>query len=390
MSTKQLSPRKLRERKFLLRAPFLAVPLLTGLFWFYGGGQPLATERPATQGFNTSLPHPHLVQHLQWQKLDYYLKAAADSAAAAQKERAGDSYAKKILGDSIEGKVKGQLAELQKKVEATRTLATAPRPADPYPGVHRKPPVADNPDIERLERMMGLLKRDKEGDPEIRELSEVVEKLYDSRRPNAGKDTAALPGSRERTVLSMRKAPPLEGITGLDSGHGKGAGFFGLGSSDGVPFEDQGLAAAIVTDTRQVAKGSTIRLELLTEIRVGPVTIPRGEFLYGTCGNPGAERLPVTVTMILFNRESFPVNIRILGSDGLPGLPIPGSFSREALRESAAQGIGSIGPATIDPSVGAQAASAGIQVARSLAGRKVRAETARVEAGVRVFLQDNK
>ena len=401
MDTKILSARQLRERKFLFRAPLIALPLFTGLFWVMGGGKAAAGQEIVKQGFNTNLPGPHLQDQKNWVKGNFYDKSDQDSAAAAERERAEETYAKKVIGDD-EGQAYPRsrpdsiVKAVKEKMERVNDFLSQPSPAmaPPAPGRgYIAPPARGEADVARLEKLMGLTKGKPEENTEIKELDGVIDKLILAEHPEMARDTGGLRRMiEERKTLAVSRAATPESISvlGTDSSAVNRAGFYGLETNGGIEIGDLGLASAIVTDTRQVVKGSSIRMELLTEIRIGSVTIPQGESIYGIAGNPGSERLPVSVNSIFYNQQSFPVALEVLGSDGLPGLPIPGSFSREALRESAGQGVGAIEPGNLDPSLGAQAASAGIQVARNLASRKIRVETARVQAGVRVFLQDIK
>lgn len=82
------------------------------------------------------------------------------------------------------------------------------------------------------------------------------------------------------------------------------------------------------------------------------------------------------------------MNLQVLDQDGLAGIYEPGSITRDVVKESAGEGVSGIGAVGIDPSLGAQAASAGIQMARSLVGKKVRMVRVVVKAGYRVFLKD--
>ena len=58
MKTQPLTPKMLRQRKFLLVAPLLILPFLTLFFWALGGGKVNATDpgNNAAKGFNMNLP----------------------------------------------------------------------------------------------------------------------------------------------------------------------------------------------------------------------------------------------------------------------------------------------------------------------------------------------
>ena len=80
--------------------------------------------------------------------------------------------------------------------------------------------------------------------------------------------------------------------------------------------------------------------------------------------------------------------LQVYDLDGLPGIHIPGALSRDVLKQSADQGVSSLNILNIDPSVGAQAANAGIQTVKAFTGRKVKQVRVTVRAGYRVLLKE--
>jgi hypothetical protein len=73
--------------------------------------------------------------------------------------------------------------------------------------------------------------------------------------------------------------------------------------------------------------------------------------------------------------------------DGLEGIFVPGAVTRDVTKEGISQGISGMGITSLDPSLGAQAAAAGIETAKSLLSKKVKAIIVTVRAGHRVLLQ---
>jgi len=65
-------------------------------------------------------------------------------------------------------------------------------------------------------------------------------------------------------------------------------------------------------------------------------------------------------------------------------------MGRDVSKESADEALNGLSLAAVDPSLGEQAASAGLQFARSLAGKKVRLIRVGVPAGYRVLLRNIK
>lgn len=75
--------------------------------------------------------------------------------------------------------------------------------------------------------------------------------------------------------------------------------------------------------------------------------------------------------------------------DGQQGLYVPGSINRSVAKESANNAVSGIGTTTVDPSIGAQAASAGIEAAKTLFTKKVKLIKLTVKAGYKILLKDS-
>src|ERR1700761_2106866 len=106
MEAKKLSPRMIRERKFHFRAPLFVLPVLTLLFWGFGGGQGQGDAgQPVAQGINLSVPGVHLSNEKGWNKGKYYDKAEQDSLDRIERLKNEDNYAKRIgiMADSGSG-----------------------------------------------------------------------------------------------------------------------------------------------------------------------------------------------------------------------------------------------------------------------------------------------
>ena len=98
-------------------------------------------------------------------------------------------------------------------------------------------------------------------------------------------------------------------------------------------------------------------------------------------------------TMYRFKSDVLFISINLVALqaydlDGVAGIRIPGAIICDASKESADQAINSVGSVSMDPSLGAQAANAGVQFARSLATKKVRLIQVAVPAGYQVLLKN--
>jgi len=84
----------------------------------------------------------------------------------------------------------------------------------------------------------------------------------------------------------------------------------------------------------------------------------------------------------------FPVALSAYDLDGMEGLYIPGAIARDAAKQSSNQAIQSMQFMTMDQSLSAQAAAAGVEAAKGLFSKKVKLIKVTVKAGYQVLLKD--
>ena len=124
---------------------------------------------------------------------------------------------------------------------------------------------------------------------------------------------------------------------------------------------DAPTVRACVAATQVIRAGSTVRLRLLEPVRIDGGLIPRNTLVYGTATISGM-RLQVVVSSVEYGGRIFAVEASAYDLDGQPGLNVPNSRERTALKEALA-------------SVG-QTAGTSVNVTRS-AGQQVLSELAR-------------
>jgi hypothetical protein len=93
--------------------------------------------------------------------------------------------------------------------------------------------------------------------------------------------------------------------------------------------------------------------------------------------------LKISVSSIRFKNFILPVSLKVYDMDGQEGVYVPGSINRTVAKESANNAMGGMNTTTIDPSLGTQAASAGIEAAKSLFTKKVKLVKMTVRADIR-------
>jgi hypothetical protein len=369
-----LTTRQIREGKFLLRAPLIAVPLLTLVFWGLGGGKSRAeNDKVVFHGFEMRLPAAHVASIVKRDKLEYYEAAKRDSAAAGQRERMEDSYAKGLGLDSSHGSA--LVHAVQEKLGAVkRVLARGAVSRDvvgPRGGLGSRSVVGvrrgvEGPNLEKLEQMMTVLQRDEGGNTEIAQLTAVLDRL------------AVLQGVREDTVrrkaasaVAAKRAVAV--IKALPDDDDTARGF------------DSAAIEAIVPEEQVLVSGGELRLELVRDVLVDGRRIPAGTPVFGTVSLSG-ERLRVSINSIVWQERVLPVALQVDDEDGLTGIYIPGAPVTDAARESLGSEVGAIGPTVVNTGVAGQAVDAGVSLGRQLIGKKIRPVRVTVPAGYRVLL----
>jgi hypothetical protein len=363
----------MRGRKFLLRAPVIGFPVLTLLFWLMGGGRGDAASHggKGVQGFNMHLPVAQVARMGRLDKLDYYAAADKDSMAARQRRMMEENYAR-MLGiatgpDSGRGKPRSENVNVrvvqEKLASLSQVLAARSAPSRNL-GVPAAPLLRQAPSMERLEKLMSALHTSE--DPEIAQLNGVLDKLVAVQRPPR-RDSV-------RAVVVHRDVVMVRALRDED---------------DTVGAIDSAAIEAIVPEEQVLVSGGELRLELVRDIEVGGVRIPRGAPVYGLVSLSG-ERLRVAITAIVWLGRVWPVNLVVEDQDGGTGIYIPGAPVSEAVRESESQTAGDLGPTILSTTLAGQAAGAGMNLARSMIGKKVRAVRVTVPEGYRVFLHVQK
>ncbi len=115
----------------------------------------------------------------------------------------------------------------------------------------------------------------------------------------------------------------------------------------------------------------------------------KGTFVFGAASLNG-ERLNIQINSIRYKNSLFPVQLFVVDMDGIEGVYIPGAITRDVAKGSADRAVQGVGFTTLDPSLGAQAANAGIEAAKTLLSKKAKLVKVTVKAGYQVLLRDEK
>ena len=418
--TQQLTQKFLRKRKFFVVLPFLMLPFMTLIFWALGGGKIEKTNAAVQEkGFNMSLPDAYLKDEKSLNKMSYYDKATLDSDRLKEVmkndpyyngpiivENGSESYdadtsfhkyksnisknglitspyTSSEYNDANEQKVYNKLDQLNHalnnpSIPGTRTNETAPYNLKTNPSVNTA-------DVDRLAQMMQAANQS--GD--IQHPGRVTENIKKTSEEKKGQVFAVI-AKDQNDFISLLKNSSSKKTEKDTIGHLNipPNSFYSLNNST-APNETQNAIEAVIHETQILVNGSTVKLRLLNDVYIDGILIPKDNFLFGTAFLNG-ERLNIKIASIRFQNSLFPVDLSVYDIDGMDGICIPGAITRDVAKQSADRAVQGIGIASVDPSLGAQAASAGIEAARTLISKQVKLTKVTVKAGYRILLKDQK
>jgi hypothetical protein len=367
------------------RIMIIAVLLLAGsavLFFTQTVSIPsgLPAHSPSSGQLNPDLPDARNTAHPGWSKLDYYHQADADSAKR-KAEEARDPYY--VLPEMPRNEADKQADALTQQLDALNRQLQQPAAAPAkYPASTRRaiPSPADTHEWQA--RNYAMQRPTVAKDPEMEQLNGMLEKIMDIKYPDR------LKRHDQETDANVNANTYLIFVPWDTLLEGKGAnGFYSLDEPVAERRNDNAFTA-IVTNAQTLVSGAIIQLRLGQAVVINRQTIPADHLVYGTVQLNG-ERLLVTIEYIRVGQSLLPVKLAVYDADGLPGIYVPGAITRDVAKQSAGQSLSAFGLSSLDPSLGAQAAGAGIQAAKNLLQRKVQQVKVTVPAGYVVLLKNS-
>ncbi len=418
----------IRQGRFMLMLPLLTLPFLTLMFWALGGGKVEEAEAldVPRAGINVNLPGASLKDRKAMDKMSYYNQARQDSVRLRELIKSDPNYKTERLHEtditpfqpqssfgskpgrpgtnpSLDGsdsyadpnqeRIYRKLAELEREMSKPVTQEALPDTEDD-PGrkiTGEGPFPVNTADVDRLEQMMQAMSQQAEPDPEIRQLNGMLEKILDIQHPDRVQEKLRqVSETRRGEVFAVSTRTSDDTVTLLDNGQATGnqvSGFYTL--EEAILEDTQNAIQAVIHETQTIVNGSIVKLRLVNDVLINGVRIPKDNFLFGTASLSG-ERLSVRINSIRYNNSLFPVELAVYDMDGLAGIYIPGAITRDVAKQSADRSLQTLGMTTLDASLEAQMASAGIETAKTLLSKKVRLIKVVVKAGYQVLLRDEK
>ena len=359
-----LTPQHLRQLKFA--GVVTVMTLLCGIFLWY-----LFTPKPAPQqagagGYNVTIPEA-TVKPAETDKRKIYEQEQYEQQRREKLQSLGD-----VMDDRLP--VTGEMADAIAPAAPTaidESDAAYRRISGEMAAFYTPAPSCGNTEVEALKEQVAALQSQLDAERQQPDPLELAEEQYKLARKYLGGGTAvgeeAVEQAKQRkdSRLSVMR-PVREGEveastldTRADFTVERNLGF--LTAAGGVAHADTPTVRACVASTQVIRAGSTVQLRLLEAVRIDGVTIPRNTPLYGLATISGM-RLQVVVSSVEYGGRIFAVEAVAYDIDGQPGLNVPNSRERTALKEALA-------------SVG-QTAGTSVNVTRS-AGQQVLSELAR-------------
>jgi conjugative transposon TraM protein len=285
--------------------------------------------------------------------------------------------------DVNERKIYSKINELNKQI------------SEPYNSTEHSQNLSNNINkdfsgqVDKLQNMMKVMTEKNGSDPETVQLSGMMDKILDIQHPERVKEKI-----KEKSITNKQQVFPVESsvpdnnVTLMQSSQKSNHNsFYELNNANTNDSTDHPIEA-VVHETQTIVTGSTVKLRLIIDIYINGILIPKGNFIYGTSSLEN-ERLTISISSVRYQNNLIPVALQVYDMDGLIGIYIPGSVSRDVAKESAEKNLQGIDITTIDPSVAAQVTGAGITAAKNLLSKKAKLVKVTLKAGYKILLKDN-
>ena len=351
-----------RKRKALLALPFIIVALCALCFYALGGGRnnkPVAANQ--YQGLNTSLPSAQFDKHEKPKdKMSFYAQATLDSAKqqsnnnspflkqlgfkqSANTKPAATTTQASAYTDPNVIKINQKLADINRQI-------SQPQVTPPILPVNK--PVPDknlNEQVSKLETLMKGINTNQGDDPQMQQLSKMLEQIQQIQHPE---------------LVKTETKPAV--------------------STDN-PFK---AVSASIDGKQKVKQAGAVKLRLNDSLIVKGQVIPKGLAVYGTA-NITNQRLLIAIKNIRLGQSIIPVDLSVYYTDGMPGVPAPEAEFGEAAASGADNAMQSMEFLSMDQSLATQAAAGGISAAKSLFSKKVKRIVVHLRDGDAVLLRNN-
>jgi conjugative transposon TraM protein len=402
-----------KKKRLLVALGIFALPVMLislVIFALFHAKKKETTKADGNSAFNTEMPSPNLPKR-EMNKLEVYAQAEQDSIKrskeqgnnpdpAASLPQSPASQSPALPGATVAGQgfknpmdkpgvvnspfedpndkmVTDRLQKLYAALGKGSTTTLGSR--ETASGPELLPPGSK--EIAQLEHLMQeYQKSDTATSPQLNQVKQVLDEIKDIQQPRKPTTGGTQPGPATAIEVTTH---PQAGADNDDPAAQPSSpnDFFGLADDPDSSVTTTGTIEAVIHADQIVQSGSIVKLRLLQPVYLGAVQIPANAFIWGPATISG-ERVAIQLTNVLYDGKIYPINLKVYdGADGLEGLYVPGMITRDVIKQNMAQGVGGLALGSFDQSLGAQAASAGIETAKNLIGRKITIVKATLKAG---------
>jgi conjugative transposon TraM protein len=403
-----------KQKQKMLILPLLIIPFLTLAFWAMGGGKGIEkpTVTKSSIGLNLHLPDPKLKIEKPLDKLGFYDKADKDSLKLKEAMRNDPYYKNQLINEKQPGPSSTELEQiaqnsevkfhqsslnqspyntstseaeekLMQKLGELNKVINQPQPKgteqDNFSYLDHSLKTNSRLDnhVDHLENMMQSVNQNNNSDPELQQLSGMMDKIMDIQHPERVKQRLnEKKNEQKQNAFTVSNQADDDTIAN---------GFYSLDNDEQI--QKSNAIQAVVNENQTLVNGAVIKLRLLSDIFINKEKIPTGTFVFGIVALDG-ERLNIEINSIKCNNSIFNVRMEIYDMDGLPGIYIPGAITRDVTKQSADNSLQLMQMTSLDPSLKAQATAAGLGTLKNLLSRKVKLIKVSVKAGYKILLKN--
>lgn len=336
-------PQKAQQRKVYIAAAIMLIPFCFCMYLIFAAGGKKEPEIAGANSVNVNIPDGK-PQKTEDNKQKAVEKVRSQDAQTQRLQTLGDdSFSLLDDGKNVEPK-QSENDPVKQSQQANRAMQEQAR------NFYRP---TRNPEIEALKQQVETLNEQLEAQRAAATQVDPIalaEKQYQLAQKylgngageTQGTTTTGKKGKTKKSRMHPIRESDISASTlnpTLDFSQERNMGF---NTATRRSEQNVNTIRACVAEDQVIRVGSMVRLRLLDAVRIEDVTIPRNTTIYGMSRIDGV-RLQVVVSSIEYAGRVFDVNAESYDLDGQPGLNIPDSRERRAIKEALAsigQGAG--------------------------------------------------
>ena len=401
-TTSQKEAQTERTRKMAVFVPIAAVPFMAVMFWVFGGGSAQASAAAAPPpGLNLELPKAG-------NSTITSSKIAAYASPVDTLRNRGlvighiDTVKTDGLAFGVGGPASSSTAKADEALAAAKNQLVAAQRQQSGQGMGGGSAAGGNGNSTNgLSSQQLFLLQQQQRENEARRTQEQLARVNQQAQLAMSNVSASGGSVNTRPVavaVAAKKAAPETKASVVDNnavvshlGHeksGKSASFQGL-DSDGGGETDSNTLPAVIHESQEVTSGSLVKMRLTEPAVVNGHQLAANTFIYGKASLTG-ERLEISIETLKSGSNIFPVELKVYDVDGMEGLHIPGTMTRDAMKQAGSEGLGAADMLTMSSNPATAAAGVAIGAVKSLGQKKVRLIKVRLKAGYNIMLKVDK